>query len=471
MGISNRSFLAKIGVSALIAVSCGGSSSSPESSTTAPSESAANGSETRIVELDGGVTVELAIVDANGAPTELTQFQSFGVELVVTDLAIADGQRITVGSEMTYDSPTENRTITAGDSFKLADVVDGSIVQELDSHGSTVVTDAGKHSVSVNGSVRFRDGEPNLAFEVFVDVEVEPVQIEILTRVLLDGAFTFDAPNSYLTDERSDWEFTTEQELGVEQPLDLDVLETIGELTDVGASRGVLVLRSTRPLSHPDLDVAAQQLNESLPVAGTVTSAELAGIPSQRIDLVNDDTVVRIDVLRVDDEVLVIQANALADVDSSVDEPVAIVESVVFDPTKFLRLTHTAVTTLSGDSDGARIGKFRIPANWTTVRSFFTSQDRQVAARLIHVTDAEAESVDEVVATLTEDIGYEAPAEPVTLGGADVVMLSLDSADKTRKDFVGLVQGKIILFTVFDVSGEPDGALLDALIDSVEFFD
>lgn len=469
MGISNHSFLALIAASALVVASCGGSSSSPEPSRPAPSESAANGSETRTVELDGGVTVELVIVDATGAPTELTQFQSFGVELVVTGLAIADGERITVGSEMTYDSPTENRTITADDSFKLADVVDGSIVQELDSHGSTVATDAGKHSVSVTGSVRFRDGEPNLAFDVSVDVEVESVQVETLTRIFLDGAFTFDAPNSYLTDERSDWEFTTEQELGVEQPLDLDVLETIGELTDVGASRGVVVLRSTRPLSHPDLDVAAQQLSESLPVAGTVTSAELAGIPSQRIDLVNDDTVVRIDVLRIGSELLVIQASGLVDVGSSIDEPLAIVESVVFDAARFPQLTHTAVATTRRNSDEGAIGEFRIPADWKVEGLYFASEDRLVAARMINAPDAE--SIDGVVATLTESIGYETPAEPVTLGGVGVVVLSIDGANNTRKDFVGLVQDKIIIFTVFDQRGDPDEALLDALIDSVEFFD
>lgn len=471
MSVSHRSFLAVILTSAVIVASCGASSSSSETSATAPSESTVTSSETRVAELDDGVTVELVIVDADGAPTELTQFQPFGVELEVTGLAITEDQRITVASDMTYSSPTENRTISAGDSFKLEDVVDGSIVQQLLSHGSAVVTDTGKHSVAVTGSVRLGDGEPELAFDVSVDVEVEPVQVETLTRVFLDGAFTFEASNSYLTDERSDWEFATEQELGVEQPLELDLLETIVELTDVGTNSGVLVLRSTRPLSHPDLAVAAEQLNESLPVAGTITPAELGDIPSQRIDLVNENTAVRIDVLEVGNEVLVIQANAPADVDSSMDEPVAIVESVVFDPTEFPQFTHTLVTTLFGDSEGVRIGAFRFPADWTTERSFFTSQDGLVAARLIHITEAEAKSVDEVVATLTEDIGYENPAEPVTLGGADVVMLSLDGAASTRKDFVGLVQDKIILFTVFDVSGDPDEALLDSLIDSVEFFD
>lgn len=422
--------------------------------------------ETAIEDVDEatGIAAALVIVDASGTPSELTQFESFDVSLRVSGLDISGDETVIVDGVLAYQSPSVTSDVSASELYGVDDVVDGTLGHRLTDRSLLSANDAGQYTMTATGTISVPDQGIEVPFDVSMDVDVAAVEVELVSTEFLDGALAFDVPNSFQVIEPSGWSTAAEAELGVERPLDNDILDRVIEIGSPDGSAGVLVLRSTRPLSHPDLAVAAQQLSEVLPLPGTIAPATIGGVESQRIEISDDVNKARLDVFRLGGELFVIQASDVVDDQSGFAVAATIADSVVFDLDAIPRLTHTTVVTTSSN-DGIDLGSYDIPADWIQTDPTFTSRDGAVGARLGFV--AGEESVDSIVALIIEEAGYLKPATATQLDGIDVAELGADDDLGIRRDFVGAVPGGVLVFTVYDERPEVDALLVDAIVESL----
>lgn len=411
-----------------------------------------------------GIVAELVIVDASAVPTELTQFGSFDVSLRVSGLDISGDESVIVDGVLAYEWPTVTSDVSASELYGVDDVVDGTLAHRLTGRSLLVANDAGRYMFNATGTISVPEQGIETPFDLSLDVDVAAVEVELVTTEFLDGALVFDVPNSFQVNELSGWGATAEQELGIERPVDVDILDRVIEISSRDGSAGVLVLRSTRPLSHPDLAVAAQQLSEALPLPESIAPATIGGVESQRIEISDGASTARLDVFRLGGELFVIQASDPVDDPSGSAEAAAIADSVVFDLDAIPRLTHTVVVTTSSN-DGPDLGSYDIPADWMQGPSTFSSSDGLVGARLGFV--AGEESVDAVIALVVEEAGYLNPATNTELDGVDFAELGADDDLGIRRDFVGAVPGGVLVFTVFDERPEVDALLVDAIVESL----
>lgn len=423
------------------------------------------------VEADVGFTAELVVADEFGEPIELTQFQPFGVYLVLTGLDIDEDAEIIVDAELVYEAPGQRNRVSVGQVYGVDDIVDGTLVHEVADHGFARVVDTGRHVLDVTGSVRMPDVETPVPIDLdVVEFDVERVEVETVGHSLVDGVVTLDAPNSWTVSEPVLWTSVSEDGVGTERALTGTSLHTLAVLADPTGEADVQVLRSPRPLSHPGLEEAAVQLNESLSRPGVISTATVSSFDAQRIELQSDDTVLRIDVLQVEDEYFVIQVRAPAD-EALLADAMSIADSVAFDPAQIPLLSHWLLigSTIQRGDDALRLAEYHAPANWIQDGTWFTSPDGLVGARL--GTAVEGNTVESMVATLAEDQGYLEPASPTKLDGVDFLELSMADDDGVHRDFVGMVQGAVLVFSVADIRLEPDAGFVDAIIETLVVFD
>lgn len=411
-----------------------------------------------------GISAELVIVDDSGVPGELTQFELFDAFVRVTGLDISGDESAIVDGELTYRSPTVTSDVSASELYGPDDVVDGTIGHRLTS-GGIVVTDTGQHTITATGTVSVPDQDIEVPFDVAVDFDVEAVEVEAVTTEFLDGALTLDVPSSSRVNESSGWSSFSDEGLGIERPLEADGLDFLVEIFTPDDAVAVAVARSPQPLSQPDLDLAVQQLNESLPTPGTITSATIGGFESQRIQVDDIEGPARLDVFRVADEILVVLAGGPLGDPATFGDAVAIADSIAFDLDAIPRLTHTTVVTSTSNA-GVVLSTYEIPANWIEGNPTFTSPDALVGARMGFV--AGDESVDSVVAQVVEEAGYLKPATATQIDGVDFAELGADDDVGIRRDFIGAVPGGVLVFTVFDERPEVDRILIDAIIASIK---